>query len=135
MAIGRPMLFEFRYSAFNAPMVACAASMWKHSRLMMRNATPTAMAEANATTIDEWKMSKIGSLERIANIRHGLHTKKLKRLSTICALDPPMRSRAATYPVRITMPMTQNPCNAFSSPMTSPCLYGIASAAVPLRTW
>ena len=80
------------------------------------------MAEANATTIDEWKMSKIGSLERMANIRQGLHTKKLKRLSTICALDPPMRSRAAMYPARITMPMTQNPCNAFSSPISSPCL-------------
>lgn len=46
--------------------------------------------------IDEWKISKIGSFDRIANIRHGLDTKKLKRLSTIWALGPPMRIRAAT---------------------------------------
>ena len=54
------------------------------------------MADRNATMIDGWKMSKIGSFDRIANIRHGLDTKNEKRLSTICALGPPMRMRAAT---------------------------------------
>ena len=96
VAIGRPMLFEFRYSEFSAPMVASAAFMWKNSRLRIRKTTPTSTAEKNATTMEEWKISKIFSLDRMANIRHGLDTKKLNLLSTICAVGPPMRMRAAT---------------------------------------
>ncbi|MEI2659220.1 MAG: hypothetical protein V9G11_03810 [Bifidobacterium adolescentis] len=46
--------------------------------------------------MEEWKISKIFSLDRMANIRHGLDTKKLNLLSTICAVGPPMRMRAAT---------------------------------------
>ena len=89
-------------------------------RLRIRNTTPTSIAEKNATMIEGWKMSKIGSLERIANIRHGLDTKKLNLLSTIWALGPPMRMRAATYPTKITMPMTQKPSMALNKPGISP---------------
>ena len=88
-----------------------------------RNSAPTSTAEKNATMIDEWKISKIGSFDRIANIRHGLDTKKLKRLSTIWALGPPMRIRAATYPTPITMPMTQKPSIAFNRPGIFPSLF------------
>ena len=95
MAIGRPMLFELRYSEFSAPMVASAGFMWKNRRLRIRKTAPTSMAEKNATMMEEWKISKIFSFDRIANIRHGLDTKKLKRLSTICAVGPPIRNRAA----------------------------------------
>ena len=96
VAIGRPMLLEFRYSEFNAPMVASAAFRWKNSLLRIRNTNPTSTAEKNATTMEEWNISKILSLARMANIRHGLDTKKLNLLSTICAVGPPMRMRAAT---------------------------------------
>ena len=99
VAMGRPMLFEFRYSEFSAPTVASAGPMWKNRRVehqeeRRRRARP----EKNATMMEEWKISKIGSFDRIANIRHGLDTKKLKRLSTIWAVGPPMRIRAAAYP-------------------------------------
>ena len=77
------MLLELRYSEFRAPMVASGAFRWKNMRLSTKNTTPTSTAEKNATIIEGWKMSKIGSLERMANIRHGLDTKKEKRLSTI----------------------------------------------------
>ena len=82
------------------------------------------MAEKNATKIEEWKIAKIFSLDRIANIRQGLEMKKLNLLSTICALDPPICMRAATYPTAITMPITQNPSMALSKPgiPTSPRL-------------
>ncbi len=116
VAIGRPMLFEFRYSEFSAPMVASAAFRWKKSRLSIRKTTPTSMAEKNATMMEEWKISKIFSFERIANIRHGLETKKLNRLSTIWAVGPPMRIRAAMYPTAMTMPITQKPSIALNRP-------------------
>ena len=123
VAMGRPMLFEFRYSEFSAPTVASAGPKWKNSLFSTRNSAPTSTAEKNATMIDEWKISKIGSFDRIANIRHGLDTKKLKRLSTIWALGPPMRIRAATYPTPITMPMTQKPSIAFNRPGIFPSLF------------
>ena len=59
VAIGRPMLLEFRYSEFNAPMVASAAFRWKNSLLRIRNTNPTSTAEKNATTMEEWNISKI----------------------------------------------------------------------------
>mgnify|MGYP000234767169 CR=1 FL=1 len=49
---------------------------WKNSLLRIRNTNPTSTAEKNATTMEEWNISKILSLDRMANIRHGLDTKK-----------------------------------------------------------
>ena len=96
VAIGKPMLLEFKYNEFNAPMVASAGFIWKKALLSSRNTIPTRIAEKNATTIDEWKIAKIFSFDRIANIRHGLDTKKLNLFSTVCAVGPPIRIRAAT---------------------------------------
>ena len=88
------------------------------------------MAEKNATKIEEWKIAKIFSLDRLANIRQGLEMKKLNLLSTICAFDPPICMRAATYPTAITMPITQNPSMALSKPgiPTSPRLGAVAAS-------
>ena len=129
VATGSPMLLELRYSAPSAPIAASGARRWNHSRLHSTNSAPTVSAATNATTIEGCRSVVSRSRERMLKIRHGVATKKLMRLSTICACEPPTRMRAATYPTAITMPITANPCIASNNPampllnLLMPCDY------------
>ena len=95
VAMGRPMLFEFKYSELSTPIVASGALRWKNNLLSTRKTSPTPTAEQNATMIVESNRCVMFSCARMANMRHGLAMKKLRRLNTYCAWAPPICRRAA----------------------------------------
>ena len=115
VAMGRPMLFEFRYSEFSAPTVASAAPSEEQ---LVQHQEQRADEYSGEERHDDRRMEDLEDRLFRQNCEHQTRAghEEAETVEHHLALGPPMRIRAATYPTPITMPMTQKPSIAFNRP-------------------